>query len=90
MKTNLKQLFIVGATSVLLAGCCTPHHAARWEYKVVRLNRVGVAYADFAKTQESVMNELAKDGWIFVSQSDVDLCFKRNHEIAVPQPTKNR
>ena len=77
MKTNLKQLFLIGATSFLVAGCCTTHHAAQWEYRVVYQNRVGVAYADFAKTQESLMNGLAKDGWIFVSQSDEILCFKR-------------
>ncbi len=77
MKPNLKQLFVIGATSFLLAGCCTTHHVTHWEYKVVRQNRVGVAYADFAKTQESLMNDLAKDGWIFVSQSDETLCFKR-------------
>jgi hypothetical protein len=77
MRTNLKQLFLIGATSLLLAGCCTTHHVTQWEYKVVRQNRVGLAYADFAKTQESLMNDLAKDGWIFVSQSDETLCFKR-------------
>ena len=77
MKTNLKQLFSIGATSFLLVGCCTTHHVTQWEYKVVRQNRVGVAYADFAKTQESLMNDLGKDGWIFVSQSDDTLCFKR-------------
>ena len=77
MKQNLKQLFLIGAASLLLAGCCTAHHVARWEYKVVRQNRVGLAYADFAKTQESLMNDLAREGWIFVSQSEQTLCFKR-------------
>ena len=77
MKPNLEQLFVIGATSFLLAGCCTADHATNWEYRVVDQNRVGVAYADFAKTQESLMNNLAKDGWIFVSQSGETLCFKR-------------
>jgi|GEM_PF-2061204 hypothetical protein len=77
MKTNLKQLFLIGASSFWLAGCCATHHVTQWEYKVVRMNRVGVAYADFARTQESLMNDLSKDGWIFVSQSDETLCFKR-------------
>ena len=31
MKTNLRQLLMIGAGSVLLAGCCTAHHVARWE-----------------------------------------------------------
>ena len=77
MKKNLKQVFLIGATSFLLASCRTTHHATQWEYKVVRQNRLGLAYADFARTQESLMNDLAKDGWIFVSQSDETLCFKR-------------
>ena len=77
MKKNLKQLFLTGATSFLLGGCCTTHDVTQWEYKVVRQNRVAVAYADFAKTQQSLMNDLAKDGWIFVSQSEETLCFKR-------------
>jgi hypothetical protein len=77
MKRCLKQYFSAGAASLLLAGCCTTHHVTQWEYKVVRQNRVGMAYSDFARTQETLMNNLAKDGWIFVSQSDDTLCFKR-------------
>ena len=77
MKTNLKQLFLIGATSFLLAGCCTTHHVTQWEYKVVRQTRAEGGPAEQAKSQESLMNDLGKDGWIFVSQSDGTLCFKR-------------
>jgi hypothetical protein len=77
MKKPLKELYLIGAASFLLAGCSTTHHITQWEYKVVRQNRVGLAYTDFARTQESLMNDLAKEGWIFVSQSDETLCFKR-------------
>ncbi len=33
MKTYIAV--IIAATSLLLAGCCTPSHANKWEYKVV-------------------------------------------------------
>ncbi len=79
MKRNLKQLFVIGATSFLLAGCCTTHHVTRWEYKVADVNRFGLSRAEILKKQEALMNDLGKDGWIFVSQFDADatLCFKR-------------
>ena len=79
MKTNLKQVFVIGASAFLLAGCCTTHHVTSWEYKVVPENRVGLTNAEIVKHQEALMNDLGKDGWIFVSRSEGDgtLCFKR-------------
>ena len=77
MKTNLKQLFIIGASSFLLAGCCSTHHVTRWEYKVVDVNRIGLTQAEIPKKQEALMNDLGKDGWIFVGQSDMGLTFRR-------------
>ena len=79
MKTNLKQLFIIGVSAFLLAGCCTTHHVTSWEYKVAQENRLGLTNAEIVKHREALMNDLGKDGWIFVSQSDTDatLYFKR-------------
>ena len=77
MKTHIKQLLIIGASSFLLAGCCTPHNAARWEYKVVASAPFQAAPADWRQEQEKMMNGLAKDGWVFVSQTDQTLYFKR-------------
>lgn len=37
MKTNLKQLLIIGASSLLFVGCCTTRQATKWEYKIVRV-----------------------------------------------------
>ena len=64
------------ASALFLAGCRTGPHATKWEYKVAYphiprgdANRVegpeGVRAA-----QEAFLNDLAKDGWIFVSQTD--------------------
>ncbi len=79
MKRNLKQLFVIGAASFLLAGCRMTHHVTRWEYKVADVNRIGLTRAEILKKQEALMNDLGKDGWVFVSQFAVDgnLCFKR-------------
>jgi len=81
MKTHIKQLVIIGASAFLLAGCCTPRRAAHWEYKVVASVPSGSANqsapADWRTSQEAMMNHLAKDGWIFVSQTDQTLYFKR-------------
>ena len=79
MKTNLKQLLIIGSSSLLLTGCCTTHQATRWEYKVVRPARwtQDGGMTEWQKNQEAMMNDLGKDGWIFVSQSDQTLYFKR-------------
>jgi hypothetical protein len=78
MRANLKQLFIIGAGSLLLAGCCTTRHVAKWEYKVVPVApSSGSNPPEFRQGQEALMNELGKEGWIFVSESDGYNYFKR-------------
>jgi hypothetical protein len=74
-------LFIIWASSLLLAGCCTAHHVTQWEYKVVQTPPFkftqGETPTEWRKDQEALMNDLGKDGWVFVSQSDQVLYFKR-------------
>jgi hypothetical protein len=91
MKTNIKRLLIIGASSLMLAGCCTTRPVTRWEYKVVHAAPVHVAQGDglawqnhhdelmaeWQKDQEALMNSLGKEGWIFVAQSSDYLYFKR-------------
>ena len=74
MKTNLKQLLIIGTSSLLFVGCCTTHQATRWEYKIVHCPQGG---SEYQKNEEALMNDVGKDGWIFVSQSEAILYFKR-------------
>ena len=78
MKTSFKLWVGMVVSSMFLAGCCAPQHVTRWEYKVVRapdFDQKGPA--EWRNKQEALMNELGKQGWIFVSESDRVLYFKR-------------
>lgn len=79
MKTNLRQLPIIGASVFLLAGCCTTHRVTRWEYKAVPVvTPSGPEWQPTEqKKEEALMNDLGKEGWMFVSKSDPFLYFKR-------------
>ena len=79
MKKDIRQSLIIGASLFLLAGCCTAHHVTRWEYKIVPV--VTPDGPEWQKNEEmkeeALMNDLGKEGWIFVSKSDPFLYFKR-------------
>jgi hypothetical protein len=70
---------IFAASALLLPGCCTTSHAIRWEYKVASphlphgggpdANRVEGPEA-VREAQQALLNDLAKEGWILVSQTD--------------------
>jgi hypothetical protein len=79
MKTTIRQLLIIGASVFLLAGCCITHHVTRWEYKVVPVvTPAGPAWQQDQELKEAaLMNDLGKEGWIFVNKSDPFLYFKR-------------
>ena len=48
---------ILAASALFLAGCCTAHKTAQWEYKTLTtLNQDG----------SSQINSLGKDGWVMV------------------------
>ncbi len=65
---------VFAASALFLAGCCTPPHAARWEYKVVSAPPFGFAERtdpEGHRTKlEALLNDMGKDGWILVSQTD--------------------
>ena len=81
MKTNIKQLLIIGAGSLLLAGCCTTPRVTQWEYKIVAapwlLPHGSGSETEGRKNQEAVMNQMGKDGWILVDVTDANYYFKR-------------
>jgi hypothetical protein len=52
------------ASTLFLAGCCTSHKTAQWEYKTQRLF-LG------ADLDPGDLNKAAKDGWEFVSATPV-------------------
>ena len=74
-----KHIALVITASALLAGCCTASHAARWEYKVATLhlrrgeapdaNSAGSPQA-VREAQEALLDDLGKEGWQLVSQTD--------------------
>ena len=76
MKTTTKVLIIALASS-LLAGCCTQHKetATQWEYKVTYPERNSDPNGNAA--QERLLNDLAKDGWIFIQKENGSEFFKR-------------
>jgi uncharacterized lipoprotein YajG len=51
------------ASTLFLAGCCTPHKTARWEYRTQEMY-LGVEPEE--KRQQD-LNAAGKDGWEFVS-----------------------
>ena len=72
MKIRRSALVLIAVSGVLLAGCCSVHHAGRWEYKVTQ---VPGAPAETANTRgpsleerEKYLNSLGDDGWILVSE----------------------
>jgi Domain of unknown function (DUF4177) len=72
MKKYVAILLVASALS--LAGCMTPH-ALKWEYKVAWLARGGDANRaegpqELHQAQENLLNNLGKEGWMLVSQTD--------------------
>jgi hypothetical protein len=60
-----KLIVLLLATSTLfVAGCCTAHKTARWEYKTQTL------YLG-AELNPGTLNANAKDGWEFVSATPI-------------------
>jgi protein involved in sex pheromone biosynthesis len=52
------------ASTIFLAGCCTSHKTAHWEYKTQTLNLT-------AQQSAGILNANAKDGWEFVSATPI-------------------
>ncbi len=62
MKKTIALIF--AASTLFLAGCCTAHKTARWEYKTEVLNVGAAINAD-------TLNKYGKEGWEFVSATPV-------------------
>jgi hypothetical protein len=66
---------LVFAVSLLLAGCCTTPHITKWEYKVASPPRATFGGPsggpeEARERQQAFLNELGKDGWVLISQSE--------------------
>jgi len=75
----MKTLLIITALASLLVGCATSsvHHTEQWEYKVTASPLKGFNQANEAfnpenrrKTSESFLNDMGKDGWIFIEKDE--------------------
>lgn len=66
---------IIAASTLLLAGCSSTHHASKqWEYKVALTPAPKGTRPVGIEGREQFLNELAKEGWILVS-ADSDLFY---------------
>jgi hypothetical protein len=74
MKAHRKYLFITVISSFLLAGCSTPLHSTKWEYKVALLPGAfggpSGGPEEAREKQQAFLNELGKDGWVLISQNE--------------------
>ena len=76
----MKCIAVVFAASALfLAGCCTTPQTAKWEYKVASPHFAGAGGPQAVReVQEAFLNDLGKEGWVLVSQTEGrDFFFKR-------------
>ena len=72
-------MLILAASALTLSGCCTPHHIAHWEYKVIRSATISAnaPQPDWPTKQQALIEDLSKDGWVLVTESSGYLYFKR-------------
>lgn len=71
---------ILVATTLLLAGCCTTPHTAKWEYKIenaMKWTVKGEGPDAWRETYQSHLNELGKEGWVLIEHHDYVFYFKR-------------
>ena len=62
---NIVALILATGT-LFIAGCCTPHDAKAWDYKVVSTNQGG-------PDLEARIQKAAADGWTVVSSGGGDI-----------------
>ena len=72
MKRSRIVLALIAVSSMLLAGCCSVHHADKWEYKVTQVPGAPQETANMRgpslEEREKYLNSLGNDGWILVSE----------------------
>jgi len=80
MITKINRLLILSASILLLPGCSTAHRAKHWEYKIVEsgnYNANTTPPPDWPAKQEAMLDNLGKDGWILVTESNGYFYFRR-------------
>ena len=72
-KIIMKTLLAITAAASLLVGCATSsvHHAEQWEYQVKHFPPTNDNPTNqIAKASESFLNDMGKDGWIFIEKDE--------------------
>jgi hypothetical protein len=64
MKSEIIRLAFACAFSLILAGCASTGQHVRWEYRILQ-----VVQRTDATDAEKQLNELAREGWVLVSES---------------------
>jgi|SRR5208282_2463463 len=81
MKRNRSVVVLIAVSSMLLAGCCSVHHADKWEYKVTQVPGAPEETANMRgpslEERERYLNTLGNDGWILVSEDQAVFYLKR-------------
>jgi hypothetical protein len=76
MRRTFEQTLPIVAFTIILAGCCTAGRATHWEYKVAE--PAGSGPNNTRQSLEPFLNDMAKDGWIFIERDNTGWCyFKR-------------
>jgi hypothetical protein len=70
---------VFAASALFLAGCCATPQAAKWEYKVASPHFADAGgHPAVREAQQALLNDLGKEGWVLVSQTEGrDFYFKR-------------
>jgi hypothetical protein len=60
------------AAALLWTGCRTMPHEVKWEYRVAEAPRppTGASPREREESQQAFLDNLGKDGWILVSQTE--------------------
>ena len=83
MKKHVVSFLPVCALSLILVGCAsTSHHRTVWEYKILQ-----VVQRESVSDAEKQLNDLARQGWVLVSESTTELGLPR-HTFVLKRPVQ--
>ena len=72
MTMQISWLPMLGISALILSGCASTH-VRYWEYKIVpseNSNANTLPPTDWPAKQEAMLDNLGKDGWILVTESN--------------------
>jgi hypothetical protein len=83
MNRYMKTLPAIGASSLLLVGCCTTRQS-QWEYKVTMVpstaEDANKMLRPSLETRQEYLNGLGAEGWVLVSEDGGVYYLKRHRQ----------